>query len=124
MTWRVAVGSTDGLWINGHFARCGTFWIHDIEDNGSYRLLEQRCCEGGSAGRNGHSEQVLQLTADALADCNIVLVSRIGPGAKAMLQARGIAAMAVEAPVEQAMRRLIRFLQSGKESLLYESHTQ
>ncbi|MBW4080350.1 NifB/NifX family molybdenum-iron cluster-binding protein [Paenibacillus sp. S150] len=118
MSWKVAVGSSDGYVINEHFGRCSRFLIYEIETDGTYSQIENRSTERRSAGQGGHDANQLQTAAEVLADCAFVLVSQIGPGARAVLHDRGIQAMAVQSPIEQALERLTSFLRSGRESIL------
>ncbi|MNC27947.1 Dinitrogenase iron-molybdenum cofactor [compost metagenome] len=118
MTWRVAVGSGDNCTIDQHFGRCDRFLIYELEADGTFCRIEERSCERHSAAHEGHEESSLQAKAQLLSDCSIVLVCQIGPGAKALLHEKGIVAMAVRAPVEQALGRLNQFLRSGRESIL------
>ncbi|WP_310828954.1 NifB/NifX family molybdenum-iron cluster-binding protein [Paenibacillus pedocola] len=118
MTWRVAVGSGDDYMIDQHFGRCDRFLIYELEADGMFCCTEDRNCEWHSTAQGGHEESSLQAKAQLLSDCSIVLVCQIGPGAKALLHENGIVAMAVRAPVEQALRRLNQFLRSGRESIL------
>lgn len=117
VTWKIAIGSADGININQHFGRCDRFLIYRMEPEGSYSIIEERSYNR-LAEAAGHDTHTLQNTAALLADCSIVLVSHIGPGARALLYERGIQAMAVEAPIEQALERLVHFLRSGRGAIL------
>jgi nitrogen fixation protein NifX len=119
VTWKIAIGSVDGSHINQHFGRCDRFLIYRLEPEGTYSIIEdRRCHREAEAVAVGHDTYSLHSTAALLADCSIVLVSQIGPGARAVLYERGIQAMAVEAPIEQALERLVHFLRSGRGAIL------
>ena len=118
VTWRVAVGSGDGHTIDQHFGHCGRFLIYELEADGTFCRAEARNYEWRGASQGGHEETALQGKAELLADCSFVLVCQIGPGAKAVLHERGVVAMAIQLPIEQALGRLIHFLRSGRESIL------
>lgn len=118
VAWKVAVGSGDGYTIDQHFGHCDRFLIYELEADGTFCKTGERSCERQVAARGRHEETTLQAKALLLSDCPIVLVSQIGPGAKALLYERGIVAMAVGAPIGQALGRLIQFLKSGRESIL------
>ena len=117
MTWNIAIGSVDGININQHFGQCERFLIYSVEPEGTYRIMEERSYRRDSASA-GHDTHSLQSAAGLLADCSIVLVSHIGPGARAVLYEQGIQAMAVEAPIGQALERLVHFLRSGRGAIL------
>ena len=88
MAVRVAAASSDGKVINQHFGRATQFLIFDIEEK-SIRIVERRfsqcVCESGD-----HDDNRLADTVDLLRDCRIILVSRIGPGAKAAVNTAGL----------------------------------
>lgn len=114
---KVAVGSSDGVMIDQHFSRAERFIIYEVDAEGS--VLQTGSREISEAGAlNGHQPARLTVLAEKLSDCVYVLVSRIGPGAAGVLQQYGITALAVEAPVEQALARLVRFIQANPRTLL------
>ncbi|KNF08649.1 nitrogenase iron-molybdenum cofactor biosynthesis protein NifB [Gottschalkia purinilytica] len=89
MGLRVAVASNDGRIVNQHFGRTNKFFIFDIDGDTTYKFLEIRettpVCSLGV-----HDDDALQKTIELLEDCNIVFVSRIGPGAEHALKIKGI----------------------------------
>lgn len=117
MSWRVAIGSSDGNTVNQHFGRCDRFLIYEVYEEGDYSRIENRIYEYLDT-QQGHAENKLRAVAELLDDCSFVLVSHIGPGARAVLYDKGIQALAVNAPIEQALERLTLFLRSGRESIL------
>ncbi|BCG59589.1 NifB/NifX family molybdenum-iron cluster-binding protein [Paenibacillus sp. URB8-2] len=114
---KVAVGSSDGYAVDQHFGQCDRFMIYDVDEEGLYVLSENRKI-GNPASQNGHEQSRLQAVAESLADCSYVLVGRIGPGAAAVLHNLGTTALAVEAPIEKALDRLLAFLHSGRGAIL------
>ena len=89
MTIRVAVGSSDGKYINQHFGHSQKFLIFDIEEEINYEYIETRnnlpsCNEGD------HTSGSLESTLNILKDVDIVLISQIGPGASQYLLNNGI----------------------------------
>ncbi|ULO09937.1 hypothetical protein H1230_14905 [Paenibacillus sp. 19GGS1-52] len=117
MSWKVAIGSSDGHIVNQHFGRCDRFLIYEVDEDGNYSRIENRIYEHLFT-LQGHAENKLRAVAELLDDCSFVLVSHIGPGARAVLHGKGIQALAVNAPIEQALDRLTLFLRSGRESIL------
>ncbi|QWU14086.1 Predicted Fe-Mo cluster-binding protein, NifX family [Paenibacillus sophorae] len=114
---KVAVGSSDGFTVNEHFGRCNRFLIYEVDDEGLYLQSGSREI-GNPASSQGHEQSRLEAVAEALADCSYVLVSQIGHGATAVLNNVGITALAVEAPIDKALNRLISFLHSGRGAIL------
>jgi predicted Fe-Mo cluster-binding NifX family protein len=105
MALKVGIASWDGEHISQHFGRAEQFVIYEI-DSDSYNYLETRVNDPGCNGRQ-HNENLLEQSAELLSDCAIVLVSRIGPGARALLASRGILAMEAPTSIEDALERLI-----------------
>ncbi len=110
MAYKIAVASSDGKFINEHFGRSKQFLIFEVEDTGEYRFLELRKnippCNSGE-----HGEDQMDKTILSLADCRIVLVSRIGPGAERKLQAKGIRSYSVPDFIEDALTKVIKYEQ-------------
>jgi nitrogen fixation protein NifX len=104
-TIRVAVASWDGEHITQHFGHAEQFIIYEIESN-SYKCIETRSNQAGCKGRT-HDGDLLAQSAELLADCEVVLVSRIGQGARALLAERGILAMEAPIFIDDALERLI-----------------
>lgn len=115
MSYRIAVASLDGVTINQHFGRSGSFRIYEVNDDGVYRYLEER---SGTppCGHGKHEEDALQAAVESISDCLVVLVSRIGPGAQQALLRKGIISYAIYAPIEKALHRLVPYLQAGRQS--------
>jgi predicted Fe-Mo cluster-binding NifX family protein len=105
MSLKIGIASWDGEHITQHFGRAEQFLIYQIEGN-SYTYLETRLNNPGCTGRQ-HNENLLEKTAELLSDCKVLLVSRIGPGARALLAARGILALEAPVSIEMALEGLI-----------------
>ena len=98
----IAVATSDGVTIDVHFSQAKSFHIYDVEDDGSYRLLEQRQLADPAP------DAPLPLPAadaiiEQLSDVDVVLSERIGPGPTRTLEGRGIRAFALSGPVEKAL---------------------
>lgn len=107
MSYRIAIGSSDGEVIDQHFGSSEQFVIYEVSNEGSWRLVDIR--RNLHAGVMGHQELRLQQTAELVGDCTVVLVSQIGPGAGHLLKERGITAQTSEGYIEDALTRLVRF---------------
>jgi predicted Fe-Mo cluster-binding NifX family protein len=108
MSYKIAAASGDGKVINQHFGRCGRFLIVEADGEG-FRLLETREVSP-VCGEQGHSDAGMGASVEALSDCRAVLASRIGPGAAAALEARGIAAFEIGLPIGEAVEKLVQYL--------------
>lgn len=107
--YRVAIASTDNRFVDQHFGRAESFLIVDVYEKGYYREIEQRfvepVCNGGH-----HNEHNLKKGVEAVGDCNFVLAAKIGPGAVAELEERGIAAFEMPGSVQDSIRKLDGYL--------------
>ncbi|AIQ64362.1 hypothetical protein PSTEL_15960 [Paenibacillus stellifer] len=117
MQVKVAVGSSDGYTVDEHFGRCSRFLIYEISDAGEYAFIESRVVVPDRT-QEGHEPNRLRTMAEELSDCGCVLAAQIGRGAIGALSQFGVTALAVEAPIDKALNRLTRFLQSNRGSIL------
>lgn len=108
MSYKLAVGSSDGEYVDQHFGRSERFYIYEVEDNGGWRLLEVR--DNRTTRQEGdHDGGELGRTLDLVSDCSRVLVLQIGPGAQQSLKQRGITVYSSRGTVEEALGKLIAF---------------
>ena len=107
MATRVAVASSDMVMVHQHFGMATHFQIYDLEWGG-FRFVETRenipSCgpDSGEQEEESH-ERVVRL----LADCRVVLVARIGPGAREVLLAHGLKPYETPMFIDEALRKLI-----------------
>ncbi len=105
---RIAAASSDGIVVNSHFGRAERFYIVDIEENGQAKVVEERTfapvCEAGS-----HDDARMAETVDRLADCDYVLVSKIGPGAVGALERRGIGAYELPGMIDESVNKMAAY---------------
>lgn len=104
----VAVASSDGIVVNNHFGRAGTFYIYKIDELKDYLLVEKRelepVCDGGT-----HNENRLNESVSKFLDCKYVLTSRIGPGAANALESFGIIPMELPGMIQESLEKLITY---------------
>ncbi len=105
MDIRVAVASSDGKTINEHFGRARRFMIYRLQD-GSWHHLEDRENLPPCAGQE-HSDDLLDRTAELIADCKHVVVNQIGPGAIDTLLDRRILPFMLEGTIEKGLDALV-----------------
>lgn len=102
MSFKVAVASSDGKYVNQHFGKAQNFLIFEVKDDGEYEFLELR----KTAPRCGGSADLKEKTLDMLSDCETLLVSQIGPGAANRLIARGTEPLIMPMFIEDALKEL------------------
>ncbi|TCL69907.1 putative Fe-Mo cluster-binding NifX family protein [Hydrogenispora ethanolica] len=105
MSYRVAIASSDGKYVNQHFGRATQFLIFDRNEQNEFEFIGLRAncpsCNWEKADESRH-----QRTIETLADCQAVIVSRIGPGAVEKLAACGIRALEIPDFIDEALRQL------------------
>jgi nitrogen fixation protein NifB len=105
MAWRVAAASIEGTMVTEHFGRSKSFYIIDVQADGSFVVQERRAvdplCKGGH-----HSGTAFDGALEALRDCAAVLVAKIGPSARKQLELAGIAVFEQPITIEDAAKKL------------------
>ena len=111
---KVAFATTDGINVDEHFGRAGSFAIYDLSQSG-YRLLELRkFADGidqtvvGTREQGTLHDEAVRDKVDRLADCKIVFMTEIGGPSAARLVKRGIMPMKVKAVmlIEDSIKQL------------------
>ena len=106
MSFKVAVASSDGKYINQHFGVTQQFLIFEIDDEGEYKFLELRknvpACDV-----EGHTDEAMERSVELIADCKAVLASQIGHGAVNVLASHGIAAYMAPTFIDTALKELV-----------------
>ena len=109
MSYRVAVASTDGKYVNEHFGRAKQFLIFELNDQG-YQFIELRRNQPACNVEQPDEARHLS-TVELLADCKAVLVSRIGPGAEQYLLQHGIKALIIPDFIDEALKQIKEHLE-------------
>jgi len=111
---KVAFATTDGINVNEHFGRAGSFAIYDLSRTG-YQFTELRKFADGSdqavvATREQGTlhDEAVQDKVDRLADCKIIFMTEIGGPSAARLVKKGIMPMKVKTVVtiESSIKQL------------------
>lgn len=87
MLERVAIASRDGIMVNAHFGGADKFHIVEIK-NGSYSYIETRNVTPACHNYE-HVSAGFDAVLNALSDCELIAVSRIGDGALEYAQSKG-----------------------------------
>ena len=116
MSYRLAVGSSDGVMIDEHFATAAQFLIYEV-DGENYEFLEKRSSNGLCECSEYHNNKFAPLI-DKINDCRAVIVGKIGPGAQNVLKEYGIDSFSVVEYVDTALEKLIIYYDKYKNSKL------
>ena len=114
---KVAVASSDGVWINEHFGHAESFLVYEVQESGEFELLERRITipDGEVSEDHGRASR----SAELLADVNAVLVKQIGKHASALLEGKGIHVYSLNLSIFKALQtfgkkqKLIQNLATG-----------
>ena len=88
MSYKIAFSSSDGKVVNQHFGRTKQFLIVEI-DGKDHKYIEARVNDP-SCNEFQHTEEAMNKSFELISDCRAVFVARIGKGALAQVEARGI----------------------------------
>jgi predicted Fe-Mo cluster-binding NifX family protein len=105
MTMKVAVAGVPGKHIIQHYGAAHVFHIYEII-NAQPRFLESRETPPVCQSSADEHDDALARSVERLADCQVVVVSRIGPGPAEALRARGIHIEVINGFIDQAVQRL------------------
>ena len=111
---KVAFATTDGINVDEHFGRAGSFAIYDLSRTG-YQFTELRkFADGvdqavvGTREQGAVHDEAVQDKVDRLADCKMVYMTEIGGPSAARLVKKGIMPMKVKAviSIEDSIKQL------------------
>ncbi|HCD45256.1 MAG TPA: dinitrogenase iron-molybdenum cofactor biosynthesis protein [Lachnoclostridium sp.] len=114
MKYKIAVASTDGKVVNQHFGRAEVFYIVEADSmDTAFTYEESRKTVPVCKGQE-HDETQLKAVAVMLEDCDYILVSRIGAGARAALDQNNIEAFELPGYIEDSIRKLLAYIEVRK----------
>lgn len=105
MSFKVAVVSSNGSFIDQHFGQALSFLIFEIKENGEFKLIESRDNIPPSDNLENH-KNALAFSAELIFDCNDVIASKFGPGALKALKLLNIQAYVVNDEINVALTQL------------------
>ena len=111
---KVAFATTDGINVDEHFGRAGSFAIYDLSRAGYHFAELRKFADGidqavvGTREQGALHDETVQNKVNRLADCKIVFMTEIGGPSAARLVKKGIMPMKVKAvvPIEDSIRQL------------------
>ncbi len=122
MSYKIAVGSSDGVNIDLKFGQIEKFLIFEIDEN--IVLKEERffdlsretdcnagCGGGGCSGRGGGCSGPEEVSAkvELIKDCRAIVAKKIGFQAQKQLEKRAIAVFDVEYTIEEALTKISNY---------------
>ncbi len=129
MAYKIAVVSGDGVNVDLHFGAAESIDIYEVQDDGSFYLLEKRemkvpeegfaaadtaCASGGcgngnggGCGNGGGSAKV-----SLISDVRAVVAAKIGFNVTKALEKKAIASFDVECSVQEALEKITKYFYS------------
>jgi predicted Fe-Mo cluster-binding NifX family protein len=101
---RVAVAAGDEIDAVEHFGRAARFLVYDVED-GLVSFRDSRLTVAACGGGEGWHDTRIEAVVDVIADCDIVLVHEVGPGAVRILQRRDVTPIQMGGFVDDAVSK-------------------
>lgn len=104
----VALASSDGKIVDQHFATTRAFWVYQLAGN-EWTFLEERenaSAQCGCTTAEGCGSHTFYKHLEILADCDLVVATRIGSAAAASLLDAGIRGHLSTEPVAQVLEKL------------------
>jgi MoaA/NifB/PqqE/SkfB family radical SAM enzyme len=102
---RVAVASTDGVYIDEQFGLTDTFWIYDVTPK-SFRLVEKRNVRQYCFGKISSSS--INDVIGKLRDCQLVICKHIGHKPRQELLAVGVEPQDFSGTIPEAIEKVVR----------------
>lgn len=130
MTYKIAVVSSDGINVDGHFGKADSFRIVHVEVDGSYSINEirravkedinpasgsschadsQAFAGGCGSGGCGPSDSRIAAKIQAISDCRCALFARCGVSTQKQLQRKEITTFQIEMPLSEALAKIIQY---------------
>src|SRR3990167_6812578 len=104
---KVAVASSDGRIINQHFGHAERFLIYEV-DGDQINFVEERKVEKYCSSDEGHryDRDRFEMFFDAIKDCSILLVTRIGTRLEKEFGKRGIKVFMIYDRIEEGIKKV------------------
>lgn len=113
MSYKIAIASSDGKYVNQHFGRAQQFLIVELKDDGSYEYLETR--QNKSACAIDSHDSLLEDAVNLISDCEGVLVSDVGQGAADVLISRGVQPVIIPILIDDAIKKVYSLIKKENE---------
>lgn len=112
MSYRIAIGTRDGVEVNEHFGQGKYFQIIEIDQQsdevnllGSIEVVHSEHCD------SVHDDNLIQEKIQAFLDWNViaVIVKQIGPGAERMVTKNGIEVLVFTGKIADGLEKIKKF---------------
>ncbi|URZ18408.1 NifB/NifX family molybdenum-iron cluster-binding protein [Clostridium felsineum] len=107
MSYKIAVGSGDGVYVDQHFATALQFFIFEVKDK-DYNFIETRKNITNCPCSDFHKNKFKPLI-EKISDCRALLIGKIGPGAENIVRSHGIDVYDIHEAIDVALEKLIQY---------------
>ena len=120
MSFRIAAASSDGNNIDQHFGQADSFYIYEVNADGTYKLLSvnspgrkddltAKKNEGFKPGGCGgcHGGGAIEFDTGFLDGAKYVLAAKIGKGIEKTLIKNNITPFSVETSISEAVKKIV-----------------
>lgn len=87
---KIAIASTDGQKVDCHFGKADKFFVYEIEDGLALSEGARMVTPYSAAPGHLFDDSKISVAINALEDCNLLYVARIGDIPKAKLEESGV----------------------------------
>jgi nitrogen fixation protein NifB len=105
---KIALASSDGKFVSRHFGNTPSYVIAEVDDK-KWTFVEKRD-NSPACGKDGHSNERFNASAELIGDCDAVVCSRIGNFAQAGLRARNIQPLEKPGFIKDILDDYVRYL--------------
>jgi predicted Fe-Mo cluster-binding NifX family protein len=105
MSYKIAITSLDGKFVNEHFGRAKEFHIVEVNEN-KYKYIETRKNVPSKSYDERHNYAMSE-AIERISDCRFVLVSQIGPAMEKQLISKGIKPYVIPNFIDDALKQII-----------------
>ncbi|SDY37297.1 NifB/NifX family molybdenum-iron cluster-binding protein [Lachnobacterium bovis] len=132
MSYKIAIGSSDGVNIDLKFGEVSEFLIYEVEGI-NYKLIEKRkrafkennavsgdtfesscdsgCCKNGNRKKCQGPKDITS-TIEVIKDCRCILCKKVGFQAQKQFEKKLITVFDIEYPINQALKRIVFYYNS------------
>lgn len=119
MKYKIAIGTNDKVNVTEHFGGSRQFAIVEIDqEKDEINYIEDRPCVFATECGE-HQDELLREKIQVIADCQIVLVKKIGGQSEKILNHHGMIALQYQGAIEAALSKITKFYKkyifTGKE---------
>ncbi|WP_407436906.1 NifB/NifX family molybdenum-iron cluster-binding protein [Treponema sp.] len=132
MSYKIAVATSNELYVDLHFGAAKFFSIYEVQDNGEFSFLEKRdydesregesidgkpvktagCHGSGSGCEQGGCSGGASAKVELISDVRAVIAEKIGFNVTKQLEKKAISSFDVDCSVQEALEKITKYFYS------------